>query len=331
MTFTAMAPTYGGAREYGRKPFGRFGLGQIPASEVPGLPVFGPGIVWPEFMAQAREAFIAYATRDTDGKFASVAEYNAVLQQAQDWANGQVASAMISGANIYWRSLETPALHIQVSPTNTAVPDAYKSFDDHNQRFSVWGYDIIRAWEDGNPITWAMLDQGRAEWEAMLAAASEEEIEAAAAAEAAAAEAAAALVAEMAAAADVEVVEATASGVTRAVYISSEGEETDLLTAEDEDWDAIEADRAAAAARAAAEEAAAAAEEAAARAAAEGTAEAAAAAAEAAALADTLADAADAAAVPTAGISPGVVAALAAAVMLFIPTKKSGRTGGGFG
>ena len=30
MTFTAMAPTYGGAREYGRKPFGRFGLGQTP-------------------------------------------------------------------------------------------------------------------------------------------------------------------------------------------------------------------------------------------------------------------------------------------------------------
>jgi len=217
------------------------GLGVINANEVPGLPEFNPGVDWPTFIKAVREAFRAYATRNTGGSI-SPQEWNQVMEAAQNWANGQVYAAHNSGADVYYRAVQEPHTHWMIPPTNqNPVIRQYASEPRPSDGVSwITGREIIAAWEAGTPITSPMLGEGEVEWAALLANRSAEE---AAAAEAAAREAHDAAVAAATAKTDAPVPEATPSGVTQAVYIQEgeEGEEpvvVDILD-DPEAWDKI--------------------------------------------------------------------------------------------
>jgi len=201
------------------------GLGAINADEVPGLPTFGPGISWPDFITQAREAFMAYATRNTGGTVKNADEWNAIMEQAGNWATGQLAKARISGLDMYIRAVEGgPNIHFPLTPNNTAVPAKYRRGTPPREYFL--SQDVEAAWEAGEPITYPMWEQGAVEWAALQR---QEAAEEAARLEAEAVRKAQEAVEQYAAAGKQEVVEATPTAeVTSAKWIDEDGTETEL-------------------------------------------------------------------------------------------------------
>lgn len=126
--------------------------------DIPGLPTIRGGIATDADWEQAREAFLAWATRNTGGLVANAAEYNEIMRQVELWIKSQLAGNMLSGADLYERSLAEPHLSVQLA-ADSAVPPGIGGLTGGGLRF-ITGQDIIAAYEAGNPITWDVINGG---------------------------------------------------------------------------------------------------------------------------------------------------------------------------